>query len=262
MGRIVGRQVEDQTLEYNKLKHATLKRYAFDVFQNIPRASANTGHGAPVGTTGATNLLVTGQPPNGGNLYEYHIKGAGQTLVVPSFAATGLDISFDQADNEGVELSMGITSRSRHAHTVGTDPDSFTRVKLTVEDVSGSDDLCIGWRKAEAYQANVDDYDEGAWVNINAGDLVAETILNAAATVSTDSGRNLADAGAVTIEVRVQGRNVFFLSDGSQLPLVGSFQFDAGEVIVPFLFFLHATDLAGYVRLLEWEAGPMSCRVP
>lgn len=218
-------------------------------FEMPPLCVAKDGAGAAVGTDATANLML-----QDGVTFEYQNIGT-QTILSPVWSSSGLNIGRDQTDNEGTELTQGITSRAKHAYTVGTDAAVFAEVTLTVADVSGTDDLCFGWRKAEAYQAAVDDYDEAAFFNVNAGTIEVETILNNGTTTTTDSGETLADAGSVTLRVEVDAnRYVWFYVDGTKLN-IARFQFDDGEVIVPFLYFINATDLAGAVTLTSWKCG-------
>ena len=48
---------------------------------------------------------------------------------------------------------------------------------------------------------DVDDYDEAAFLNVILGDIYIETILNNAATTSTDTTNNVTDGGTVTLKV-------------------------------------------------------------
>jgi hypothetical protein len=222
---------------------------------------AALGAGAAVGTTGAVNILLTPE-----NIFEYHIKGEGQTIVAPVATTTGLDIGMDQADNEGVEFTPGILAdiRRRGCIKVGTDQSYFTRAKIKVADISGTDDLCVGFRKAEAYQANVDDYDEAAYLQVGAGAagrFNSETILNNGATTTTNLSLTAwADGETHELEVRVNAdRSVTMYVDGA-LAASPSFSFDAGEFLIPFIFFLHSADVAGAVEVIEWEFGPLAVK--
>ena len=231
------------------------KKYTYDDFSGRPLFVDDDGDGAPTGTTGDENIMLSAR----GNGYEYHILGT-QTIVKPAYGASGLDIGMDQTDNDGVEISQGIIATSRSAFTVGTH-DAFVRVKLNVADVSGTDDCAVGFRKAEAYQANIDDYDEMACLNLISGNLNIETILNNAATTTTDTTDNVADGVDVEMEVRVDiDGAVTYVIDGAAPTTTAAFSFDSGEVIVPFLYFLHASDVAGVVLLKEWECGTFQSR--
>lgn len=225
------------------------RRYIFEDFREDVVTAKRLG-GAATGTAGDRNLMKIGP-----HAFEYHIKGT-QTILAPVLTATGLDIGMDQTDNDGVEITNGILSRHHTAFTVKTDGPFFFRVKFAIADVSGTDDCAIGFRKAEANQANIDDYDEMACLNVISGDIKIETILNNAATVTTDTTNNWADTETHTLKVKVDGAGAVTYEIDGVAPLVtAAFTFDSGEVVVPFLFFLHATDLAGTVEIIEWECG-------
>jgi predicted component of type VI protein secretion system len=228
----------------------SVRRNTEELFESQPLCGADNGAGAATGTTGDVNVMLTGK-----NAFEYHVKGT-QTLVAPSFSSSGLDISLDQTDNDGVELTQGISSRSKHAFTVGTSQPFFVECQFSIADVSGTDDCAVGFRKAEAYQANIDDYDEMAVLNVISGDIKIEKILNNAATTTVDTTQNWADAETHTlrIEVGLDGK-CRFMVDGADATVSSAHTFDSGEVVVPFFFFLHSADVAGAVALKSWKCG-------
>lgn len=225
------------------------RKSTYETFTTDPATSLKGG-GASAGATGDENMMQFTW-----NAFEYHILGT-QTLLAPSLTATGLNIGMDQTDDDGVEISQGILSKNKHAFTVGTDNAFFIRVKFKIEDVSGTDDCAVGFRKAEAYQANIDDYDEMASLNVISGDINIETILNGAATTTTDTTDNWADLETKTLQVNVSSAGVVtYLIDGVAPTTTAAFTFDTAEVVVPFLYFLNDTDLAGAVEVTEWECG-------
>lgn len=225
-------------------------RYTLELFKSQPIATEIDGTAAS-GATGATNILLAGR-----NIFEYHIKGAGQTILVPQLAAGGLDISLDQTSAEGVEITQGITARSPGAFTVGTDGPFFFSAKLDVEDVSGAAELAVGFRKAASFTANLDDYTDFAVLNAQAGTINIETALNNAATVTTDTTETWADGASHTLTVKVSRAGVVtYEVDGAAPGTVAAYTFDAGDVVVPVLFFLHGADVAGAVLLERWECG-------
>lgn len=220
-------------------------------FKQAPVAVKKDGAGAATGTAGDENLLFTGE-----NLFEYHILGT-QTIVSPVIAATGLNVGMDQTDNDGVELTQGITARSPGVFTVGTSPAFYAKCKFTIPVVAGTDDCAFGFRKMEAYQANIDDYDEMACLNVISGDINIETILNNAATTTTDTTDNWADAETHTLEVYVSAAGVVtYMIDGAAPTTTAAFTFDDAEVVIPFFYMLHANAAqAGAVVLISWEVG-------
>lgn len=230
-------------------------KYFYDNFKSRVHTSLATG-AATGGATGNVNVMDSGKLQ-----YEYHIKGAGQTITTPVLEADGLDISLDQTDDEGAEYSLGILSRNAAAFTVGTHS-FYGKLKLKIADVSGTDDCAFGFRKAEAYQAAIDNYDEMAALNVILGDITIETILNNGATTSTDTTANVADGGTVTLGVFVDlGGNVRYEIDGAAPSTTAAFKFDAGEVVVPFFYFLQATTSPGKVHLQELEVGLLEANV-
>ncbi len=237
----------------NEIKQTMLdRRLIFEEFNTPPVAQKRNG-GAAGGTTGDENILIFPE-----NIFEYHILGAGQTITVPTYNAAGLDISLDQADDEGCEITNGINGANlRAAFTVGTDPAFYAKCKFSIADVSGTDDCAFGFRKAEAYQANIDDYDEMFCLNVIGGNITREAILNGAATDSDDTDDDWADGETHTLEVYVSADGVCTCkidgADPSTAP--SAFTFDDGEVVVPFFYFLHDSDVAGAVVLKEWEVG-------
>jgi len=218
---------------------------------NLEPVSAAVGGGAATGTAGDQNIMMMGPNP-----YEYSPKGT-QTILAPKLGAAGLDVNMDQTDNDGVEIVPGTNSLiSRYAFTIGTDPEFEFRLSFSIADVSGTDDCLMGFRKVQAYQANVDDYTDMAAFNVESGDIKIETILNNAATTTTDTTDNWADAATHELKVRVRkdGSCQFFI-DGAAPTVTAAFTFDSGDVVVPFFFLLNSSDVAGAVQWLDLEVG-------
>ncbi|MEE8151269.1 MAG: hypothetical protein V3T43_06095 [Nitrosomonadaceae bacterium] len=234
----------------NRLKEDTLRRlHTYETFDANP-VTAGVAGGAATGATGDENVMLLPETQ-----FEYHILGT-QTILAPVLTATGLNVSLDQTDNDGVEITQGILAIGRHAYVVGTDGKFFLRVKFKIADVSGTDDCAVGFRKAEAYQAAIDSYDEMAVLNVISGDVNIETILNNAATTTTDTTDNWADAATHTLTVRVSAAGVVtYQFDNAAPTTVAAFTFDDAEVLIPFFYFLHDSDVAGAVELIEWECG-------
>lgn len=223
-------------------------RAASEMFEVNPITS-KIGGGAAGGTTGDENVMVLGQ-----NVFEYHILGT-QTITAPSLVATGLDVGMDQTNADGVEISQGITAQSKVAFTVGTDA-FYGKCKFSVADVSGAAECAFGFRTAEAYQANIDDYNNMAVLNMQGGAINIETIDDNAATTTTDTTDTWADGATHTLEVYVSAaRAVTYKIDGAAPTVTAAFSIDAGDVVVPFFHFLHGSDVAGAVILQEWEVG-------
>lgn len=217
-------------------------------FKNHPVVSANDVTGvAYAGGDAKTVPIIIDQEH-----FELRTIGA-KTIKSPVWTSTGLDVSLDLTDDEGAELTNGIASVCKGAWTVGQQK-LIAKASVTVADVSGTDDCAFGWRKAEAYQAAIDNYDEMACLNIISGDIKAETIINNAATSTSSALSTLSDGGTVELKliVNIDGSVEFYIDDVKKSV---TFSFDSGEVIVPFFYYLHATTSPGLIKLSNWVVG-------
>jgi hypothetical protein len=233
------RHIAEGAIAPGKL-HAALRdnSYLYEPFNTQIQATDVDGFSAPTGATGDLNFLHTKKAS-----HLYAIKGAGQTLVAPQIDATngGLLAGLDVVAAEGVEYVPGSmqTNKNPLSLTIGTNPDSFIKLVARLGTVANGAEVAVGWRKAEAQQALIDDYDEAAFLNVQAGNVFTETILNNAATVSADTIINAVNAVNFTLEVRTKGRYVEFYVNGvRKQPAAAQFRFDAGEILVPFIHFL------------------------
>lgn len=231
------------------------QNYQYENWKDIP-ITANKVGGGTSGTTGDVNLLYTP------NLYlEYQIKGT-QTILAPvvvsvSEGISALNIGMDQTENDGVELCAGILNSNNLAFKIGEDAAFFIRVRFSIQDVSGTDDCAIGFRKVEAYQANIDDYADMAVLNVISGDIKIETIVGGAATVTTDTTDNWADTETHQLAVFVSSTGVVtYTIDNEEPTVTAAYTFTDALYVVPFMFFLNAAaPTAGQVNILEWEVG-------
>jgi hypothetical protein len=229
-------------------------QYMFENFNQNPNVSA-VGGGASSGTTGDTNVI---QFPFTG--LEYNIKGT-QTITAPVIASvaegvSGLNTEMDQTDNDGVELCAGIINSNPNAFKIGSSLPIFFRARVKIATVANTDDCAFGFRLAEAYQANIDDYNDMAVLNVISGNIDIETILNGGATVTTDTTQNFADGETHDLTVKVDASgNVTYQIDGLAPVVTASYQFRNAIFVVPFHFFLHSASGAVGIRILEWECG-------
>lgn len=229
-------------------------QYTFENFVQNGNASA-VGGGASSGTTGATNVL---QFPY--TALEYNIKGT-QTITAPSIASVAQGVSalnneMDQTDNDGVEICAGIINSNPNAFKIASSAPFFFRARVTLATVANTDDCAFGFRLAEAYQANIDDYNDMAVLNVISGDIKIETILNGAATVTTDTTDNFADGETHDLKVMVDASgNVTYSIDDQEPTVTAAYAFRSGIFVVPFHFFLHSASAAVGIRIQEWECG-------
>uniref|UniRef100_A0A6M3KBW2 Uncharacterized protein n=1 Tax=viral metagenome TaxID=1070528 RepID=A0A6M3KBW2_9ZZZZ len=190
--------------------------------------------------------------------FAFHDKGI-QTLREPAVAATGMDYAYDQTSDDGWEWCLEpVTTKGIEGitkFTVGAAA-FYAKLRFSIADVSGTDDCAFGFRKVEAFQANLDDYDEMATLNVISGNITIETIINAATTVTTDTTDDWANLGIHTLEVYVSKAGaVTYKIDGVVPTTTKAFSFDTSEVVTPFMFFLNAADLADSLILEELEYG-------
>lgn len=220
-------------------------------YDSTPLSVKKLGAGAATGTEGDENLCLCG-----GVVWEYHVLGT-QSVVAPSLGTYGLNIVQDETEDDGTEYCLGINANNKGVFTVGTDAAFYAKMKFYIDDVSGTDDCAFGFRKVEAYQANIDDYDEMACLNVISGNIKIETILNGGATTTTDTTNDWADAAIHELAVYVSAAGVVtYTIDGSAPTTTAAFTFDDGEVVVPFFYQLAAADPeAAAVELIYFECG-------
>ena len=209
-----------------------------------------------------------------------HVQSVQGTAIhsFPSVSAAGLEVTTDSDATSGItgwEITNGILATSKAAYTVGSLPQGkaiFLEANILIDDISDVTEMALGFRKAEAFQVAVDNYDEMASFNVGAdadGQIEIHTILNAAATAETDTTEtDWADAKAyrLRVEVKNDGKCKFLLTaatasaaaaaaaDLREPTITASFTFDDGEVIVPFLFLACETGDPG-VSISSWEVG-------
>lgn len=196
--------------------------------------------------------------------YEYYVAAAATpSIVAPHQSASGLEVK-PIAAADACEITNGTTSLSRAAYTVGSFLENkkiFFSAKILVDDISDVTEFFMGWRKAEAYRADPDDYDEMASFNVGKdadGQVEIHTILNNASTAEVDTTlTDWLDAGEHTLRIEVDnlGRCVFFY-DGAEPTVTTGFKFDSGEVILPFFHLNSETGDPG-VSISEWKVGYM-----
>jgi hypothetical protein len=207
--------------------------------------------GATTGSTGDRNqaLFCDG-------MLEWVVLGT-QTILTPVLTATGWDVAMDQTNDDGIELTNGILGRlDGPAYKIGTDAAFYAKLKLKLADVSGTDDCAFGFRKAAAYTAAIDSYTDFAVLNVISGTIKIETALNDAATTTTSTTQSWADGETHTLEVYVSATGVVtYKIDGAVPTVTAAFTFDTDDVVVPFFYFLHDSDVCDTVELILWEAG-------
>jgi len=259
----------EKLVELGNIPSSTLQEQAkgsiiYDDFKCEPVCVAPAGAGAATGTTGDENILLTEK-----HSYRYHMLGAGQTIVGFSNNAKGLDITLDDANNEGCEIIPSLTAWANGYMTVGTDAAFYVKVTANITTPDEISPFYVGFRKSEAFQADYNDYDELAAIGISGDstDAIVKTctILNNAATSEIDSTQDAVAATDTTFYVEVSASGVVTFKWGAAslaAPTVTqSFTFDSGEKVIPFVHFLHHTNTADGVYLKKFEVGYVSEQV-
>ena len=161
-----------------------------------------------------------------------------------------LDIKGDNdADNEGVEIRIGWNSTNEGMLVAQTSGACFT-VNLTLGDISGTDQMFIGWVQNEAYNATntYTAYNDWSLVGVNNvdGSIFSLIEVNAGGTLSDDSTVNFADGETRTLRscILADGtRTASYTAAGgttfTDITLAnGTTAHTAGDQLVPMITFL------------------------
>lgn len=228
-------------------------RYTFDDFQVQP-VTAKVAGGAATGTAGDNNVLFTefGQ-------YEWNVIGT-QTILAPSLDAFGLNLVQDNTASDGIELCRGQTALSPCAFTINEDAAFFFQCVFKVEDVSGCNPLIIGLRKAQAFDATLSNYTDFATIGIvgTAGHIQIQTQLNSGGVTTTDTTNVAVDGAVMQLGIFVSATGVvsyqYNWTTPTTLPAT-DFQFDSGDVVIPFIRFTEAADITTQASIDYFEMG-------
>lgn len=204
-----------------------------------------------------------------GNKFEVRLEQAFAGSAPQAIAdANGLGFVLDAASNDGIGMDLGygaVSSEVAHTKgvfTVGTDAAFFLRVKLDIATVASADQVAVGFVKG-GWPADglLDTYTDYAVLNVDNGDIKAETRLNSGTASVTDTTMNVADAGTITLEVRVSSGGVvkFLVDDAAPTVDVTGFEFDDDAVNAVFIELNDAAGDPGIV-IREWESGFISSR--
>lgn len=232
------------------------QKYMFDNFAVNP-VTAAVGGGAATGVAGDTNVLYTQN-----NCYEYNVIGT-QTILAPKLDSFGLNLVQDATSGDGCELSLGQTSLSPFAFTVGSDAAFFMQALFKVEDASGVNPLIIGFRKAQAFDAALANYTDFASIGIvgtsNPNKVQIQTQLNGGGVTTTDTTNTVSDGSVFQVKIKVSASGVVTYEFNYGLPtVVAAFSFDAGDVVIPFIRFTEAADVTTQAAINYLEIGYQS----
>lgn len=207
------------------------------------------------GTTAVANIAYF----NKGIKLVYWAQGAGQTLDIDMVTA-GLDLTGDQADNEGFELVGGILGASGRPMVPGVDPAFYFCASITITDVSDTDDLHVGWRTVEIPNATYANFDSKASIGIVASAATAAIQIttedDAGGVTTTDTTDTWADAASKRLCVYVgSDRAVTYTINNVAPTATAAFSFDTGEPVIPHVWWIHAGAADCVPVLTEWTVG-------
>lgn len=232
------------------------QKYWFDNFTVNP-ISAKVGGGAATGTAGDNNVLYTA---NG--QYEYNVIGA-QAILAPSLDAFGLNLVQDAVNGDGIELCMGQTSLSPMAFTIGSDAAFFMQIVFKCEDVSGTNPLIIGFRKAQAFATAISSYTDFVSIGIvgtaNPNTIKIQTQIGTAGVVTTDTTQTVADGTTNQLKIKISAAGVVTYELNYAAPtVVAAYTFTSALAVIPFIRFTEAVDVTTQAALNYLECGYQS----
>jgi hypothetical protein len=226
-----------------------------------PPCNAGDGYSDPTGTTGDVNV---GHFPGLFPVpFAYRVNGA-FTAVAPIYQAAGAGLLGNIEDGtigDGVEYVFGADhdgapdANNPLGQTVGSDNGTFIRLKTVIETVDGQDHLAVGFRKAEAYQADIEDYDAMAVLDVMSGDINVGLIVSGEATDFIDTGLDWADGEEHEFEVHVLGNVVNAFVDGAQV--FNRQHFLDAEELVPMIYSFQGLATSSDVLWKELEVGQL-----
>jgi len=190
--------------------------------------------------------------------------GDGQATanIGPTLNVLGLNVSGDLVDNEGWEFrgcsSLALGKLNKDYFKIGTSPAFFFKVKFSIEDVSGIDDLRCGFaQKDEAFTATTDNYTDAAWMTVDGGDIKTKTIIGNAETVAIDLDEtNWADDETHTLKILVSATGVVTYELDDATPTgVAAYTFADELLVTPMWFHRHDANIGNHIIWQEFEFG-------
>lgn len=251
---------------------ATRKRTYIDFSAGEPAAGKQKGTAVAAANTDNTTNLFTAP---GGAVIEVRNEQANAdivpTYVIDANCTTGWQIPNDNADNDGVEISLGIEASelAKYAFKVGTDPAFEFRVKFGIPDVSDYDIAMVGFRKAAAYGDALNDpattfasavvYTDVAALNVNAGAIYTicgknQTGGGTGTFTATDTTNTWADDAVKTLTVKVSAAGVVTFEINGAAPTVNTntLTLDTGDIMIPFMVFTKVAAVADTPPILNY----------
>ena len=216
--------------------------------------------GATKLSDGSTEEEVSVQFPDGLNLSCAYMGAC--TVDAPT--GTSLGMTWEQADTNNLGYQFVTCHRSfkgiegKNSFTIGG-PAFYAKHRFKIGTVGSLDYCMFGFRlKSQTHVADPKaTYTDYASLDVNAGDIYAETALNNTTATPTDTTDNWADGEVHELAVYVSNAGVAtFKIDGAD-PTVNThtLTFDAGDVVTVFGAFMKGAGEAADVEHIELEVG-------
>ena len=225
-------------------------------FSNLGANGTFVWGGAATGTAGDENVMMF---PTAS--FVYNILGDNSAEFGPQMRAGGFDFSFEDAADEGVEIvgAEHLVGGGKDNFLIGTDA-FYLKVTIKLTDADGSDDLFIGFREVGAFTGVINDYNSYAVIGVQVADFFTETEGDAgtdSVLVSTDlSTTDWGDGETHELGIFIAANKaVTYTVDGTAAGGAVAFSWEDAETVVPFLFFLHHTEVSELSYLVRWECG-------
>lgn len=191
--------------------------------------------------------------------------GGDYTALVPVDAATDDGVVFGMPWSDGASNADGTLLTSGKGIFVARTDAFFIRVKLRVLDIDDTDECAVFVRKVQAVNQNVIvssatvGSTDIAYLNVDNGNVKIGQHINTATTSVTDTTMDVADAGAITLEIRVDGAGyVKYLVNGAAPTVdVTGFRFDSADNLHCGLVVIADDASPPDVAIVEWEQGPL-----
>jgi hypothetical protein len=223
-------------------------------------------------TDAAVNVALCpsgGGPDQGINMFEFRIDGAQASPFIVD-AAGALDIDNDSIANEGVEIVVAPTSAPVGGVVdVGTSPETYFQVGLTIASIDGADSYGVGWRLAAAYVDNmvIGTVDTGGafhWDDA-LGNCVIATQDDGTDGADEQTTCDLSDAEEIHVRVHVNTDGTFdFFHAATEALLDVATELTqtnatgagaAGDMLVPYIWMLQDTAADTEIKILYVEIG-------
>jgi len=211
----------------------------------------------PSGTDGATNKIATSY----GQYNEFIINTS--TIIVPTPTNTGYNIELDVTNAEGDEITPSLSTVAPKEFVVGSS-EAMIYCKF-IETTVANGILNIGFRKKEAFQKTITNYDFYAYIKFDgagtpAGAITTEGKLTGISEVLTASTTAIANAtwNDCILKVAMDG-TVTCIVNGVTYPIysVGTtpLKFVANSIIIPSIRYLNNGGSAAVPVIGQWIAG-------